>query len=430
MKSNLTSLSDLNTLHDYDPNAMSVEQARQFIRQFLTPIIGQETVPLHTAWQRTLASDVISPIHVPPHDYSAMDGYAVCAVDCVLGTETLKIIGNSYAGHMFEGSMEKGACVRIMTGALIPDDCDSVVMQEYVTVTGDAITLNKSVRAGQNIRRAGEDIQQGVLVLARGQAIRAAEMGVLASLGLSEVHLYRKLKVAVFSTGDELQQPGTSLLVGQIYDSNRFTLMGLLAGLGVEIIDLGNIQDDKAVLKQAMLDAAQQADVIITSGGVSVGEADYIKQLLAEIGEVVFWKIAMKPGRPLAYGKINAGGKIRAGDKIGSSHFFGLPGNPVAVMVTFQQFVRDALLILMGQQPQLAFTLQARCTSPIKKIPGRTEFQRGVVSQTADGEWAVHTTGEQGSGMLRSMSKANCFIVLPVALGDVAAGTMVEVQFI
>lgn len=424
MKSNLTSLSDLNTLHDYDPNAMSVEQARAFIRQFLTPITGQETVPLHTAWQRTLASDVISPMHVPPHDYSAMDGYAVRAVDCVQGTETLKIIGSSYAGHMFEGSMAKGACVRIMTGALIPDDCDSVVMQEHVTVVGDIIMLNKSVRAGQNIRRAGEDIQQGALVLARGQTIRAAEMGVLASLGLSEVQVYRKLKVAIFSTGDELQQPGTSLLVGQIYDSNRFTLMGLLAGLGVEIIDLGNIQDDKAILKQAMLDAAQQADVIITSGGVSVGEADYIKQLLAEIGEVVFWKIAMKPGRPLAYGKINAG------DKIGSSHFFGLPGNPVAVMVTFQQFVRDALLILTGQQPKPAFTLQARCTSPIKKIPGRTEFQRGVVSQTADGEWTVQTTGEQGSGILSSMSKANCFIVLPVALGDVAAGTMVEVQFI
>lgn len=424
MKSNLTSLSDLNTLHDYDPDAMSVEQARAFIRQFLTPITGQETVPLHTAWQRTLASDVISPIHVPPHDYSAMDGYAVRAVDCVQSTENLKIIGSSYAGHAFEGTVAAGECVRIMTGALIPAGCDSVVMQEHVTAAGDVITLNKNVRASQNIRRAGEDIQQGARILVHGQVIHAAEMGVLASLGLSEVQVYRKLKVAIFSTGDELQQPGTPLLAGQIYDSNRFALMGLLTGLGVEIIDLGNIRDDKVILKQAMLDAAQQADVIITSGGVSVGEADYITQLLAEIGEVVFWKIAMKPGRPLAYGKINAGGKI------GSSHFFGLPGNPVAVMVTFQQFVRDALLILMGQQLKPAFTLQARCTSPIKKVPGRTEFQRGIVSQVADGEWTVQTTGEQGSGILSSMSKANCFIVLPVALGDVAVGTMVEVQFI
>lgn len=424
MKSNLTSLSDLNTLHDYDPDAMSVEQARAFIRQFLTPITGQETVPLHTAWQRTLASDVISPIHVPPHDYSAMDGYAVRTVDCVQSTENLKIIGSSYAGHAFEGTVAAGECVRIMTGALIPAGCDSVVMQEHVTAAGDVITLNKNVRASQNIRRAGEDIQQGARILVHGQVIHAAEMGVLASLGLSEVQVYRKLKVAIFSTGDELQQPGTPLLAGQIYDSNRFALMGLLTGLGVEIINLGNIRDDKVILKQAMLDAAQQADVIITSGGVSVGEADYITQLLAEIGEVVFWKIAMKPGRPLAYGKINAGGKI------GSSHFFGLPGNPVAVMVTFQQFVRDALLILMGQQLKPAFTLQARCTSPIKKVPGRTEFQRGIVSQVADGEWTVQTTGEQGSGILSSMSKANCFIVLPVALGDVAVGTMVEVQFI
>lgn len=424
MKSNFTSLLDLNTLHDYDPDAMSVEQARAFIQQFLTPITEQETVPLHTTWQRTLASNVISPMHVPPHDYSAMDGYAVRAVDCVQGTEILKIIGSSYAGHMFEGSVAEGECIRIMTGALIPSNCDSVVMQEHVTVAGDVIKLNKNVRTGQNIRRAGEDIQQGALVLARGRAIRAAEMGVLASLGLSEAQVYRKLKVAIFSTGDELQQPGTPLLAGQIYDSNRFTLIGLLVGSGVEIIDLGNIQDDKVILKNAMLEAAQHADVIITSGGVSVGEADYIKQLLAEIGEVVFWKIAMKPGRPLAYGKIKADGKID------SSHFFGLPGNPVAVMVTFQQFVRDALLILMGQQPKPAFTLQARCSSPIKKIPGRTEFQRGIVNQTANGEWTVQTTGEQGSGILSSMSKANCFIVLPVALGDVAVGTMVEVQFI
>jgi len=430
MKSKITSLSDLNTLHDYDPNAMSVEQARAFIRQFLTPITGQETVPLHTAWQRTLASDVISPIHVPPHDYSAMDGYAMRVVELAQAGVQLKIIGKSYAGHAFEGTVAAGECVRIMTGALIPAGCDSVVMQEHVTAAGDVITLNKNVRASQNIRRAGEDIQQGAGILVHGQVIHAAEIGVLASLGLSEVQVYRKLKVAIFSTGDELQQPGTPLLAGQIYDSNRFALMGLLAGLGVEIFDLGNIRDDKAILKQAMLDAAQQADVIITSGGVSVGEADYIKQLLAEIGEVVFWKIAMKPGRPLAYGKINAGGKIRADGKIGSSHFFGLPGNPVAVMVTFQQFVRDALLILMGQQPKPTFTLQARCTSPIKKVPGRTEFQRGIVSQVADGEWTVQTTGEQGSGILSSMSKANCFIVLPVALGDVAVGTMVEVQFI
>ncbi len=424
MKSKIISLSDLSTLQDYDPNAMSVVQARAFIQQFLNPIAEQEIVPLHTALQRTLACDVLAPMPVPPHDYSAMDGYALRVVELEQAGTQLKIIGKSYAGHAFAGNVAEGECVRIMTGALIPDGCDSVVMQEQVTVAGDRITLNKAVRAGQNIRRAGEDMQQGSIALSRGQIIRAAEMGVLASLGLSEVQVYRKLKVAIFSTGDELQQPGTALVAGQIYDSNRFTLMGLLAGLGVEIFDMGNIRDDKAILKQAMLDAAQQADVIITSGGVSVGEADYIKQLLAEIGEVVFWKIAMKPGRPLAYGK------IKAGEKISSSHFFGLPGNPVAVMVTFQQFVRDALLILMGQALKPAFTLHAQCTSPIKKVPGRTEFQRGILSQSTSGEWLVHTTGEQGSGILSSMSRANCFIVLATDQGDVAAGSRVEVQMI
>jgi len=418
MKSKIISLSDLSTQHDYDPSAMSVEQARTFIQQFLNPIAEQEIVPLHAALQRTLACDVLSPIPVPPHDYSAMDGYALRVVELAQAGAQLKIIGKSYAGHVFEGTVAAGECVRIMTGALIPMGCDSVVMQEQVTVAGDGITLNKAVRAGQNIRRAGEDMQQGSIALSCGQTVRAAEMGVLASLGLSEVQVYRKLKVAIFSTGDELQQPGTPLAAGQIYDSNRFTLMGLLAGLGVEVFDMGNIRDDKTILKQAMLDAAQQADVIITSGGVSVGEADYIKQLLTEIGEVVFWKIAMKPGRPLAYGKI------------GHSHFFGLPGNPVAVMVTFQQFVRDALLILMGQALKPAFTLHAQCTSPIKKVPGRTEFQRGILSQTESGEWLVHTTGGQGSGILSSMSRANCFIVLDTDQGDVAAGSRVEVQMI
>ncbi|MDD5180796.1 MAG: molybdopterin molybdotransferase MoeA, partial [Gallionellaceae bacterium] len=262
----------------------------------------------------------------------------------------------------------------------------------------------------------GEDMAQGATVLARGQLIRPAEMGLLASLGFNEITVYRKLRVALFSTGDELQQPGTPLAAGKIYDSNRYSLLGMLGELGVEIIDLGSIRDDKASIKTAFLNAAGQADAIITSGGVSVGEADYIKQLLMEIGEVVFWKIAMKPGKPLAYGKI------------GTCHFFGLPGNPVAVMVTFLQFVRDALRVLMGQQPKPAFTFQATCTSTIRKAPGRTEFQRGILSQDESGGWVVQTTGEQGSGILSSMSKANCFIVLPVSQGNAEAGCTVQVQ--
>ena len=417
MESQSRSLSRLESLDDYDPNAMPVEQARELIRQFLTPLTEQESVKLSAALQRTLSSDVLSPMNVPPHDYSAMDGYAVRFADRESAAGKFKMIGSAYAGHAFEGAVLAGECVRIMTGALIPQGCDSVVMQEQVTVEGNSIAIPGGLRRGQNIRRVGEDIQQGATVLARGQPIRPAEMGLLASLGFDEVTVYRKLKVALFSTGDELQQPGSPLAPGQIYDSNRYSLLGLLNELGVEILDKGNIRDDKASLKTAFVEAAQQADVIITSGGVSVGEADYVKQLLAEIGEVVFWKIAMKPGRPLAYGKI------------GACHFFGLPGNPVAVMVTFQQFVRDALRVLMGQQPKPAFTFKVVCANAIKKVPGRTEFQRGILSQDANGVWSVRTTGEQGSGILSSMSKANCFIVLPVSQGNVGAGTVVDVQF-
>ncbi len=423
MESQSRSLSRLESLDDYDPNAMPVEQARKLIQQFLTPLTQQESVKLSAALHRTLASDVLSPMNVPPHDYSAMDGYALRFADLENNIAKFRVIGSAHAGHQFEGTVLAGECVRIMTGALIPQGCDSVVMQEQVTVDGKVITIPTGLRCGQNIRRAGEDIPQGSTVLARGQPIRPAEMGLLASLGYSEVSVYRKLKVAIFSTGDELQQPGSPLAPGRIYDSNRYSLLGLLSELGVEILDGGNIRDDKASLKAAFVEAASQADVIITSGGVSVGEADYIKQLLAEIGEVVFWKIAMKPGRPFAYGRIGAYGKI------GPCHFFGLPGNPVAVMVTFQQFVRDALLVLMGQQPKSVFTFKVACTSAIKKVPGRTEFQRGILSQDANGGWSVCTTGEQGSGILSSMSKANCFIVLPVSQGNVGAGTVVDVQF-
>lgn len=409
-------LSTLEKLSDYDPNSMPVEQARLLIRQFLVALTEQESIDLRHALQRTLASDITSPMNVPPHDYSAMDGYAARSADLASAPCNLKLIGSAYAGHTFAGCVASGECVRIMTGALIPDGCDSVVMQEDVKVEGDSITIAGMHRRGENIRRAGEDIAQGATILARGQVIRPAEMGLLASLGFSEITVFRKLKVALFSTGDELRQPGTPLAAGQIYDSNRYTLLGMLGELGAEVIDMGGIRDDKAALKAAFLEASGQADVIITSGGVSVGEADYIKELLREIGEVVFWKIAMKPGKPLAYGKI------------GACHFFGLPGNPVAVMVTFQQFVRDALHLLMGQRLKPALEFQAICTDPIRKILGRTEFQRGILGQDENGNWTVRTTGEQGSGILSSMSKANCYIVLPATQGNVAAGSTVLAQ--
>ena len=409
-------LSTLEQMGDYDPNSMPVEKARQFIRQFLTPLAKHESIRLCNALHRTLATDIQSPMNVPPHDYSAMDGYAVRHKDLTNAPTVLKVVGSAFAGHPFSGRVGAGECVRIMTGALIPEGCDSVVMQEHVQASGSSVEIGEGHRRGQNIRLIGEDIAQNSTVLTKGQIIRPAEMGLLASLGFSDVTVFHKLKVALFSTGDELQEPGTQLAPGKIYNRNRYSLLGMLGELGVEIVDMGSIRDDKASLKEALLDAASRTDAIITSGGVSVGEADYIKQLLTEIGEVVFWKIAMKPGKPLAYGKI------------GTCHFFGLPGNPVAVMVTFQQFVRDALRILMGQQPRLTIEFQATCTSPIRKVPGRTEFQRGILSKDPDGSWTVRTTGAQCSGILSSMSKANSYIVLPASQGSVEAGSTVLVQ--
>lgn len=416
MKTQGSILAALAALNDYDPNSMPVEQARQFIRKFLAAPSAREAISLCDALRRTLAEDIVSPMNVPPHDYSAMDGYAARCADLGHAPRKLKIAGSAFAGRAFAGRIGEGECVRIMTGALIPDGCDCVVMQEEVRIDGATVEIGGGRRPGENIRRAGEDIAMGSTVLARGQMIRPAEMGLLASLGFSQVTVYRKLKIALLSTGDELQQPGSPLAAGRIYDSNRYTLMGMLGELGVEVMDMGAIRDDRASLKAALLDAASRADAIISSGGVSVGEADYVKQLLDEIGEVVFWKIAMKPGKPLAYGKI------------GTSHFFGLPGNPVAVMVTFQQFVRDALRVLMGQQPKPPLEFQVISADRIRKVPGRTEFQRGLLGRNEAGSPVVRTTGEQGSGILSSMSKANCFIVLPAVQGNVEAGSTVQVQ--
>jgi len=416
MQSPPLTLSTLASMEDYDPNSMPVEQARLLIKKFLSPVTDSETIKVEKSLNRTLAANLFSPMNVPPHDYSSMDGYAVRSADLGNSSVTLKQIGTSFAGNGFKGTVASGECVRIMTGATLPVGSDSVVMQEQVKVDGDKIKFSLPCKIGQNIRLTGEDIQKGAVVLAQGQRISSAEMGLLASLGFAEISVFRKLKIAIFSTGDELVQPGKALAGGQIYDSNRFTLIGLLTELGAEILDMGNIRDDKEAVRTALQKASSQADVIITSGGVSVGDADYIKELLDELGEVVFWKLAMKPGRPLAYGKV------------GHCHFFGLPGNPVAVMVTFLQFVRNALWELMGQHPKPVFSFQAICTTPIKKAAGRTEFQRGILTQEDDGVWRVQTTGEQGSGILSSMSRANCFIVLPMEQGNLEQGSVVQIQ--
>ncbi|HYA19087.1 MAG TPA: gephyrin-like molybdotransferase Glp [Burkholderiales bacterium] len=412
------SLRELSCADDYDPDSMPVAKAREFIQAYLTPITGTEKVNIRAALGRVLAEDIVSSINVPAHVNSAMDGYAVRFKDLSAQGETiLRMIGTALAGKPFAGRIGDQQCVRIMTGAVLPDGADTVIMQEHASPDGQMIRFRGAQKAGQNIRQAGEDLAIGQVVLKSGKHIRPAELGLIASLGIAEIAVRRRLRVAFFSTGDELRSIGSPLAEGQIYDSNRYTLYGMLTNLGAEILDMGVVKDDPASLEQALSEAAATADVVITSGGVSVGEADYIKELLSRLGEVVFWKIAMKPGRPLAYGKI------------GKSHFFGLPGNPVSVMVTFYQFVRDALLILMGRKGDIAVpVLKANCNSALKKAPGRTEFQRGILSQDAKGVWSVRVTGEQGSGILRSMSEANCFIVLPENQGNVVPDTLVDVQ--
>ena len=408
----------LSCADDYDPNSMAVDKAREVIGRFLAPIATVERLHVRAALGRVLAEDVTSPLSVPAHDNSAMDGYAVRFADLKTDAKvTLKVIGTAFAGAPFAGAVKPGECVRIMTGAVVPEGADTIVMQEHVEAKADQVVIDGGHRKGQHLRRAGEDLAVGQVALKRGVALRPAEIGLIASLGIAEVAVYRKLRVAFFSTGDELVSIGTAPREGQIYDSNRYTIYGMLTRLGFEVIDMGVVRDDPELLEDAFSEAAATADVVITSGGVSVGEADFVKDLLNKLGEVVFWKIAMKPGRPLAYGKI------------GNAHFFGLPGNPVSVMVTFYQFVRDALLLLSGRNPVPPLpTFKVPCVSTLKKAPGRTEFQRGVLERDSHGTWSVRVTGEQGSGILRSMAEANCFIILPTDQGNVAAGTLVDVQ--
>jgi molybdopterin molybdotransferase len=403
---------------DYDPNSMPVQKAREVIARFLTPVTATERVSIRAALGRVLAEDVISPLNVPAHDNSAMDGYAVRFADLMSdGDVTLRNAGTSFAGAPFKATVGPGQCVRIMTGGVMPAGTDTIVMQEHVKADGEKITIGKGHKKNQNLRRAGEDLAVGQVALKRGVTLRPADTGLVSSLGIGEVTVYRRLRVAFFSTGDELVSIGSQPKEGQIFDSNRYTLHAMLTRLACEVMDMGVVRDDPKLLERAFGEAAASADVVITSGGVSVGEADFVKDLLNKLGEVVFWKIAMKPGRPLAYGKI------------GNAHFFGLPGNPVSVMVTFYQFVRDALLKLAGCDPvPVTPTFKVRCTSTLKKAPGRTEFQRGILSQDGSGNWSVRVTGEQGSGILRSMSEANCFIILPTDQGNVLPGTLVEVQ--
>ena len=400
-------------LDGYDPDALHVDKAREAMRACITPIAGDEKVPVRAALGRVLAEEIVPAINVPSHDNSAMDGYAVRFADL---DQPLEEIGTALAGKPFSGSVGAGECVRIMTGAVIPAGADTVVIQEVVKRAGNRINVPPGQKRAQNVRYAGEDLKIGVPVLTPGKCLRPAELGLIASLGIGEVRVRRKLRVAFFSTGDELASIGAKLKEGEVYDSNRYSLHGMLQRLGVEIEDLGVVRDDPRALETALARAAN-ADAIITTGGVSVGEADFIRELMAKLGEVLFWKIAMRPGRPMAFGRI------------GNAILFGLPGNPVAVMVTFYQFVRDALLHLSGRRDDYAIPLLgATAAENLRKVPGRTEYQRGVLFREAN-VWKVRTTGQQGSGVLRSMAEANCFIVLEHERGAVRAGEPVSVQW-
>ncbi len=407
----------------YDPNALPVAQAQEFIARLVPRVEAVEMLPIRSALGRVLARDIVSAINVPASDNSAMDGYALRGSDLAAeGDTVLTSIGTGFAGQQFSGAVQTGQCVRIMTGAVMPLGLDTVVPQEFVKTDGERVHVPAGVvRTGDNRRLAGEDLARGDAALRAGRLLRPADLGMLASLGQAEVPVLRRLRVAFFSTGDELRSLGEPLDAGCVYDSNRYTLWGMLQRLGVEVLDLGVVRDDPVALAQTFRHAAANADAVITSGGVSVGEADHTKRVMAQLGDVLFWRIAMRPGRPMAIGRISAG----SGGP--GAILFGLPGNPVAVMVTFYAFVRDALLAMSGAAASPLPMLRAASTAAIRKKPGRTEYQRGIVTRSADGSCEVTLTGSQGSGILRSMSEANGLVVLHHEQGSVAAGELVDV---
>ena len=450
-------------LQGYDPNALPADTVNAFLAQLVTPIAATEQVGLFAALGRVLAHDVASPISVPPHDNSAMDGYAFKGADLsATGHSQLAVVGTALAGKAWQGQVNAGQCVKIMTGAIMPTGLDTVVPQEQCNVGTDHITIAPGVlKTGDNRRFKGEDLMQGAPALHQGQILTPAAIGLLASINIAQVAVLRKLKVAYFSTGDEVLSLGEAPREGAIYDSNRYTVYGMLTQLGVEVIDMGVVRDDPVLLEAAFRSAAAHADAVITSGGVSVGEADFTKAMMHKLGSqvegggVAFWKIAMRPGRPMAVGRIgkntdhqpakrtdlnadlegkSAGSPIiycSTSSEINSALLFGLPGNPVAVMVTMLAFVRPALLRMMGADPvkycSTPLYLQARCTEPLRKKPGRTEYQRGSVTRAADGSLQVKTTGNQGSGVLSSMVQANGLLVLHHDQGNVAVGDVVDV---
>ena len=398
------------------PGLMLPADALARMREQVAPLDTEQWVSLEQCPGRVLARDIAAAIDLPPFDNSAMGGYAVRAADVAEGA-VLTVAGKAFAGVPFEGEVGPGQCVRIMTGAALPAGLDSIVMQEVVEAEGeDRVRFTESVRAGHFVRSRGSELRAGTVVLKAGTRISAAEVGVLATVGVAEVPVRPKLVVALFSTGDELKAPGTELAVGEIYDSNRHALRSMLTAMGCEVRDLGVIPDDLEQVREAFRRADAEADVVITSGGVSVGEADFIKVVLDEMGQISFWKLAIKPGKPFAFGRLP------------NAWFCGLPGNPVSSMVTCYQLVQPLLAHLAGEPFRPALTLDAVLQDDLRKAPGRQEYQRGILSRAEDGTLIVTSTGAQGSDMTTSMSRANCFIILPREQGDTAAGSRVTVE--
>ena len=404
---------------------LPVATVQSLIQQHLVPLQERETVALSDALHRVLAIDIISPIHVPAHDNAAMDGYALRSADLANSINTkYQVVGLAVAGKKFTGTVQTNECIRIMTGAQMPDTCDTVIPQELITLhkhdSEETISFaSKLITAGANRRLKGEDLAKDKPALLAGKLLSPADLGLIASLGIATVSVKRKLRVAFFSTGDELRSLGEALPEGCVYDSNRYTLQGMLQKMGVTAIDMGVVKDDPIALEATLREACNQADVILTSGGVSGGDADYTRSLMAKLGDVLFWKIAMRPGRPMAFGKITSGEH--------SAVLFGLPGNPVAVMVTFYFFVRPALYQLSGRSKTDIHPMQVTSAHPIRKKSGRTEYQRGILFFDEHGKQQVRITGSQGSGILSSMSEANCMVILQHDQGDIAAGASVEV---
>ena len=391
------------------------EQALSLLLENIEPTTKTLTLSIENALAYVLAQDIVSPMNIPPHDNSAMDGYAF-AHSSLLANNQLTLIGKAFAGEPFQGVCQEGECVRIMTGAKLPAGCDTVEMQENCQANDSSITFLNDKKLGQNVRKSGEDIACGEQVLKRGQRLSAVDIALLASLGIAEVVVYQPIKVALIATGDELTLPGQPLKDGAIYESNRYFLSAMLKKLNIEVIDFGVIEDDFKAIKSAFEQADAQADVVISSGGVSVGEADFTKDVLQSLGEVGFWKLAMKPGKPFAFGKL------------ANSLFFGLPGNPVSALVTMYQLAVPGLIKCQNALPLKRQTLKVKVANNIKKSPGRKDFQRGILSINEQGELEVLSTGAQGSGILSSIAKANCFIVLAQDQGKVNAGEFVDVE--